>query len=90
MRMYLREISATPLLSADQELRTCATFSVEQLRPKLQAIADEVGMDFWQVAYAHLTDSWQVVVDACAKRGATAPRPKKRWTDTGGGSKFGA
>lgn len=27
VRMYLREIGSTPLLSADQELRICATFS---------------------------------------------------------------
>ncbi len=74
VRMYLREISATPLLSADQELRTCATFSADQLRPKIKIIADAAGMSFWQVAYAHMTDSWQVVVEACAKRATHAPR----------------
>jgi RNA polymerase primary sigma factor len=74
VRMYLRDISATPLLSADQELRTCATFSADQLRPKLQTIATEARLTFWPVAYAHLTDSWQATIDACAVRQTPAPR----------------
>ena len=31
VRTYLREIGSTPLLSADQELRTCATFTAASL-----------------------------------------------------------
>ena len=74
VRMYLREISATPLLTADQELRTCATFSAEQLLPKLIKIGDEADMTLWEVAYAHLTDAWRTVVEECALRTAPPPR----------------
>ena len=74
VRMYLREISATPLLSADQELRTCATFSADHLCPRLHEIADKTEMDFWQVAYLHMVNSWQIVIDACLKRETKTPR----------------
>jgi RNA polymerase primary sigma factor len=73
VRMYLREISTTPLLTADQELRTCATFSADQLLPKLRKIADETEMSVWQVAYMHLTEAWQTVVDECTARQARPP-----------------
>ncbi len=74
VRMYLREISATPLLTADQELRTCATFSADQLLPGLQGIAAETGMSIWEVAYAHLGEAWRTAVDECAMRKVQPPR----------------
>lgn len=73
VRMYLREISATPLLTADQELKTCATFSAEQLLPRFNEVAEQADMTVWQVIYAHLTQSWLAVVEQCAARQAAAP-----------------
>ena len=74
VRMYLREISATPLLTADQELRTCATFSAEQLLPKLRSRATDTGISIWQATYAHLTESWYTVTEECKAR--QVPQPK--------------
>jgi RNA polymerase primary sigma factor len=82
VRMYLREISATPLLTADQELRTCATFSAEQLLPKLRQLAAASAetsaaasnASLWPVTYAYLAASWQAVLDQCAQRHVAPPR----------------
>jgi RNA polymerase primary sigma factor len=74
VRMYLREISATPLLTADQELRTCATFSAEQLLPKLRTDASNAGASIWQATYTHLTESWQIVTQECAARNVEPPK----------------
>jgi RNA polymerase primary sigma factor len=74
VRMYLREISATPLLTADQELRTCATFSAEQLLPKLRSRATDTGISIWQATYAHLTESWYTVTEECKARQVEQPK----------------
>ena len=74
VRMYLREISATPLLTADQELRTCATFSAEQLLPKLRSRATDAGISIWQATYAHLTESWYTVTEECTARQVAQPK----------------
>ncbi|MDW8351276.1 MAG: sigma-70 family RNA polymerase sigma factor [Anaerolineae bacterium] len=73
VRTYLREIGSTPLLTADQELRTCATFSAEQLARHIRAEAQERNLPFWSVAYEHLTRAWQTVLDACAARNVAPP-----------------
>jgi RNA polymerase primary sigma factor len=72
VRMYLREISATPLLTADQELRTCATFSAEQLLPKLRSNATDAAI--WQTTYTHLTDSWHMMTEECKARQVEQPK----------------
>jgi RNA polymerase primary sigma factor len=74
VRMYLREISATPLLTADQELRTCATFSAEQLLPKMRSRATDAGISIWQATYAHLTESWYTVTEECKARQVAQPK----------------
>ena len=73
VRMYLREIGSTPLLTADQELRTCATFGAEQLARQLKAEARDRGLTFWRVVYEHLVRSWQTVLDECTARKADPP-----------------
>ncbi|MFN4294878.1 MAG: sigma-70 family RNA polymerase sigma factor [Thermoflexales bacterium] len=73
VRMYLREISSTPLLTADQELRTCATFGAEQLAQRLRAEAYDRGLAFWPLVYEHLVRSWQAVLDECAARKVDPP-----------------
>jgi RNA polymerase primary sigma factor len=73
VRMYLREIGSTPLLTADQELRTCATFGAEQLLIKLQAASSALGISVWQAVYEHLLQSWRDVLDECDKRDVPPP-----------------
>ncbi len=73
VRMYLREIGSTPLLTADQELRTCATFGAEQLAQRLRAEAYDRGLAFWPLVYEHLACSWQNVLDECAARKVDPP-----------------
>ncbi|PJF47397.1 MAG: RNA polymerase sigma factor RpoD [Candidatus Thermofonsia Clade 3 bacterium] len=73
IRMYLREIGSTPLLTADQELRTCATFGAEQLAQRLRAEARDRGLAFWPLVYEHLVRSWQTVLDECAARRVDPP-----------------
>jgi len=73
VRMYLREIGSTPLLTADQELRTCATFGAEQLAHRLHALALESNLPLWQVVYSYLDSAWSQVLDACAKREVLPP-----------------
>jgi RNA polymerase primary sigma factor len=73
VRMYLREISATPLLSADQEMRICATFAAETLLLKLQGGAPQPPANLWQLAYAHLEESWRSVLAQCERRGVPPP-----------------
>jgi RNA polymerase primary sigma factor len=73
VRMYLREIGSTALLTADQELRTCATFGADHLRQRLQAAAEEQGVSLWQAVYDHLTQAWNAVLVECARRTAEPP-----------------
>ena len=72
-RMYLREISRTPLITADQELRTCATLNAFQLAQKLRAVALDSNLPLWQVVYSHLETSWSVVLAECSKRKTPPP-----------------
>ncbi len=77
VRMYLREIGSTPLLTADQELRTCATFGAEQLAERLRDIANDRSHDknsnFWRMAYDYLWNSWMDAMVECKKRKVDPP-----------------
>lgn len=73
VRMYLREISATPLLTADQELRLCATYSAEQLFNTLEEKAGKEGDSIWLATYRHLEAAWQTVRDECDQRQVNQP-----------------
>jgi len=73
VRMYLREIGSTPLLTADQELRTCATFAAELLRLRMRALGAEQGITLWQATYDHFIASWQEVRLECSKRKVDPP-----------------
>lgn len=77
VRMYLREIGSTPLLTADQELRTCATFGAEQLAERIRDISNDRSYDrgsqFWQVAYEYMWKSWLDVRGECKKRKVDLP-----------------
>jgi RNA polymerase primary sigma factor len=73
VRMYLREIGSTPLLSADQELRICATFGAEQLSNRMRVVADETGATIWGTLYAYLNQNWDVTLEACQARKVPPP-----------------
>ncbi len=73
VRMYLREIGSTPLLSADQELRICATFGADQLMSRMRAICEEAGYSMWRAVYDYLTQSWNTVVEECMARKVELP-----------------
>ncbi len=73
VRMYLREIGSTPLLSADQELRICATFGAEQLYLRMKEAAEGTGISLWETVYSYLIESWQTMLNACNERGVAGP-----------------
>ncbi len=73
VRMYLREIGSTPLLTADQELRTCATFGAELLAQRLRVLAIDSNMTMWALTYGYLEESWLKVLDECQKRKTEPP-----------------
>ncbi len=73
VRMYLQEISATPLLTADQELRLCATYGAEQLFNTLEGKAGKEGVSIWLTTYTYLQNSWRAVTEACDQRQVNSP-----------------
>ncbi len=73
IRAYLREISTTPLLTADQELRLCAVMDAEQLTRGLSAETSASSEALWSQTYALLREAWQQAQHACAERGVSAP-----------------
>jgi RNA polymerase primary sigma factor len=73
VRMYLREIGSTPLLTADQELRTCATFGADQLAQRLSSLALDSNLPMWQVTYSYLEEAWLQVLGECGKRKTPPP-----------------
>jgi RNA polymerase primary sigma factor len=73
VRMYLREIGSTPLLSADQELRICATFGGEQLMERMREAAEGADISLWQTVYSYMLESWQTTLNACNERGVAGP-----------------
>ena len=73
VRMYLREIGSTPLLTADQELRICATFGAETLAKRLRETSAEQMRQVWQPVYEHMIVAWDTVRAECAKRKVEPP-----------------
>jgi RNA polymerase primary sigma factor len=73
VRMYLREIGSTPLLSADQELRICATFGAEQVFARMLEVAQLSDISPWEAVYGHMTQSWTTVIDECRARKVDPP-----------------
>ena len=71
--MYLCEISSTPLITADQELRICATVNAFQWVHKLCALALEGRLPMWQVTYSHLETTWSALLLECGKRNVLSP-----------------
>lgn len=69
VRTYLREIGSTPLLSADQELRTCATFTAAQLLSEIR----HNNVPVLPAIYDHLLTSWTTVLTLCAERQIPPP-----------------
>ena len=71
VRMYLREIGTTPLLSADQEFRICATFTTETF---LAEFANpKTGKPNWGALYAKLTGNWAEITRLAKERKLPAP-----------------
>lgn len=73
IRMYLREISASPLLVADQEVRMCATFAADLRAKELAEVARTTKQGFWQVVYQSLATCWETVLSLCPTFDADAP-----------------
>jgi RNA polymerase primary sigma factor len=73
VRMYLREIGATPLLSSDQETRICATFGATLLLLKMRGIAEENRTDLWESSYDYLIQKFELVVSECQARKVGTP-----------------
>ncbi len=73
VRMYLREIGATPLLSADQELRICATFGAENMVVRMRNVSATTGMVLWELVYENLAQSWRLMSEQCAERRVEIP-----------------
>jgi RNA polymerase primary sigma factor len=69
VRTYLREIGVTPLLTADQELRICATYSARQLIIRAQ----QHNQNVLETTYENLVALWRIVREQCADR--RVPRP---------------
>jgi RNA polymerase primary sigma factor len=70
VRAYLNEIGHIPVLTADQELRLCATLRAGELARRLRA---EAGADLWARAYAHLVAAWHGALTACQALSAEPP-----------------
>ncbi|MCW1970890.1 MAG: sigma-70 family RNA polymerase sigma factor [Anaerolineae bacterium] len=73
IRMYLREISASPLLVADQEIRMCATFAADLRAKELSEVARATKQSLWQVTYQSLTTHWETVQSLCPTFDVDAP-----------------
>jgi RNA polymerase primary sigma factor len=73
VRMYLREIGSTPLLTADQELRICGTYGAQTLATRLSAIAEASGQSLPETTYQYLTQQWELVQFECDARKVAPP-----------------
>lgn len=71
VRMYLREIGATPLLSADQEFRICATFTTEQFLEEF--LANKNALPNWKALYAKFVSHWAEIERLAKERRMPAP-----------------
>jgi RNA polymerase primary sigma factor len=77
VRTYLREIGTTALLTADQELRICATYSARQLIADAREILDHAEGDntnsLFAAVYASLCTNWRTVREQCTSRAVPEP-----------------
>jgi hypothetical protein len=75
VRMYLREIGSTPLLTADQELRICGTYGAQNLLLRMTEVAAAVEpqQSAWRALYEYLSQQWEKVLDECAARKVEPP-----------------
>lgn len=73
IQMYLREIRGYPLINADQELCTCATWQAFPLSQTLRALALKSELSFWQVVYSHFETAWLAMLAACDQRKVAPP-----------------
>ncbi len=73
VRMYLREISKSALLMADQELAMCATFGSLPAFKKATLAATESGAIIWSVVYDTLTSNWKKALDSARMLGSEPP-----------------
>ena len=69
VRTYLREIGTTPLLTADQELRICATYSSKHVITRARLAHAEV----LEATYETLATNWRVVREQCKIRKVKPP-----------------
>ena len=76
VQMYLCEIGRTPLITADQELRICASVNALPLARKLQSVALADSLPAWQVVYSYLETAWLAALVECGKRLLA----QSRWT----------
>ena len=70
VRTYLREIGSTPLLTADQELRTCATFTAATLLFEMRRSMLQISPS----VYSHLVASWVQALAQVAIRQIEPPK----------------
>jgi RNA polymerase primary sigma factor len=73
VRMYLREIGSTPLLTADQELRICGTYGAQTLLNRLSEIAEAGEQSVPETTYQYLTQQWDIVLAECVARKVDPP-----------------
>ena len=69
VRTYLREIGTTPLLTADQELRICATYSAKHVISRARLAHKPVLED----TYDFLSINWRTVREQCKLRKVALP-----------------
>ena len=69
VRTYLREIGTTPLLTADQELRICATYSSKHVITRARL----AHLDVLESTYAFLATNWRMVREQCKLRKVNPP-----------------
>jgi RNA polymerase primary sigma factor len=74
VRMYLREIGSTPLLTADQELRICGTFGAQGLVGRMGEIASRTENTLVATIYHYLSQQWDNVLNECAARKVDPPQ----------------
>ena len=73
VRMYLREIGSTPLLTADQELRICGTYGALGLLARMTEVSAQVDQPVWRTLYEYLVQQWDIVLHESRERKVEPP-----------------